>query len=147
MSFAPAAPGSRRSGRTDTGFVLGPDQGDAFHWLGSLSLTKVIGSDSGGRFDLVEGTLDVTCGDDVWHVVPGSVVFLPRGVPHGFVANGPARTLLINAVAGFGDVVVGTRTDGLELPGPDVPMPEPEQIGAVSAKYGIEPVPPPETDA
>ena len=72
-------------------------------------------------FYLVDGTLDVTCGDESWRVGPGWVVFLPRGVPHGFVAgsDGPARTLLINAGAGFADVVaeLGTRTSGVELPG------------------------------
>ncbi len=171
MSFPPAPSNSLRSGGTG-GFVLAPDQGDAYHWLGTLSISKVMGSDTGGRLDLVDhrvpagyappthlhrdadevfylvdGTLEVSCGEDSWHVEPGSVVFLPRGVPHGFVAGAdrPARTLLVNAGAGFGEVVVelGTRTNGLELPGEDVPMPEPEQIGAVSARYGIEQVPPP----
>ncbi len=175
MSFPTIPSGSPRAGGTGRGFVLGPDQGDSYHWLGSLSLTKVMGSDTGGRLDLidhrvpagyappahlhrdadevfylVDGTLEVTCGDDSWQVGPGSVVFLPRGVPHGFVAgpDGPARTLLINAGAGFGDAIVelGTRTDRLELPGGDVPMPDPEQIAAVSARYGIEPVPPPGAD-
>lgn len=172
MSFPPAPSDPSRSGGPGRGFVLGPDQGDAYHWLGSLTLTKVMGSDTGGRLDLVDhrvpagyappkhlhrdadevfylvdGTLDVTCGDDAWHVGPGSVVFLPRGVPHGFVAgpDGPARTLLINAGAGFGEVIVelGTHADRLQLPGQDVPTPAPEQIGAVSARYGIEPAPPP----
>lgn len=80
-----------------------------------------------------------------WHVGPGSVVFLPRGFVAG--ADGPARTLLINAGAGFGDVIVelGTRANDLNLPGEDVPMPEPEQIGAVSTRHGIEPVPPTES--
>jgi len=172
MSFPPARSASPYPGRTGHGFVLGPDQGDAYDWLGSLTLTKVLGADTTGRLDVVdhrvpagyappkhlhrdadevfyllEGTLDVTCGEDSWQVGPGSVVFLPRGVPHGFVAgpDGPARTLLINAGAGFGDVIVelGTRTDRLELPGEDVPLPGPELIGAVSARYGIEQVPPP----
>lgn len=175
MSFPPSTSDPSMPSSTGHGFVLGPDQGAAYHWLGSLTLTKVMSSDTGGRLDVVdhrvpagyappkhlhrdadevffvvEGTLQVTCGSDSWQVGPGSVVFLPRGVPHGFVAGdgGPARTLLINAGAGFGDVVVelGTRTSGLELPGGDIAVPEPEQIVAVSARHGIEQVPPPGAD-
>lgn len=171
MSFPAAPSGSSRPGGPGRGFVLGPDDGDAYHWLGSLTLMKVMGSQTGGRLDLVDhrvpasyappmhlhrdsdevfylvdGTLDVTCGDDSWHVGPGSVVFLPRGVAHGFVAGSeqPARTLLINAGAGFGEVVaeLGTRTDLLALPGEHVPLPDPERVGAVSGRHGIEPVPP-----
>jgi quercetin dioxygenase-like cupin family protein len=173
MSFPPLhsdASDADRPDRSDRGFVLGPDEGQAYQWLGSLSLTKVLGSNTGGRLDLVDhrvpagyappqhvhhdadevfylvdGTLDVTCGNESWRVGPGSVVFLPRGVLHGFVAgpDGPARTLLINAGAGFADVVaeLGTRTSGVELPGRDVPMPDPEQIAAVSARHGIHQVP------
>jgi hypothetical protein len=77
----------------------------------------------------------------------GIVVFLPRGVPHSFVAgpDGPARTLLINAGAGFADVVVelGTHAERLELPGGSVPTPEPARISAVSVEHGIEQVLPP----
>lgn len=170
MSFPPAS-GSSRPARPGRGFVLGPDDGDAYFWLGSLTLTKVMGSDTAGGLDLVDhrvpagyappthvhrdadevfylidGRLEVTCGDDSWQVGPGSVVFLPRGVPHGFTAgpDGPARTLLINTKAGFGEVVVelGTSATTLELPGPDVPLPDPARIASVSARYGIGPVPP-----
>ena len=168
MSFPSAPVDPPRPGGSGRGFVLGSDQGDAYHWLGTLSLTKVLGRDTGGGVDLIDhrvppgyappkhvhrdadevfylidGTLEVTCGDDAWHVEPGSVVFLPRGVPHGFVAgsDGPARTLLINAPAGFGDLVVelGTSAERLQLPGEDVPMPDPARIGAVSERYGIAP--------
>lgn len=95
-------------------------------------------------------SLKVTCGDAARQVRPGSIFFLPRGVSHGFVAGpeGPARTLLINAVAEFGDVVVelGTRTDGLELRGQGVAVHEPARIGAVSAQYRIEQLPSPAAD-
>lgn len=110
---------------------------------------KHLHRDADEVFYLVDGTLQVTCGDESWHVGPGSVVFLPRGVPHGFVAgsDGPARTLLINSGAGFGDVIVelGTPANDLKLPGEDVPMPGPEQVGAVSTRHGIEPLPPTES--
>lgn len=172
MSFPTTPPGPPPAAGAGRGFVLGPDEGEAYHWLGSLTLTKVRAADSSGGLDVVDhrvpagyappthvhresdevfylldGTLEVTCGDDSWHVGPGSVVFLPRGVPHGFVAgpDRPARTLLLNAPAGFGEVIVelGTATAGRALPGDDVPMPDQERVAGVSARYGIEPAPPP----
>jgi quercetin dioxygenase-like cupin family protein len=171
MSFPPVPPSARPAADPGRGFVLGPDDGDAYHWLGSLTLTKVLGSATGGGLDivdhrvppgyappthvhrdadevfyLVDGTLAVTCGDDRWQVGPGSLVFLPRGIAHGFVAGDdrPVRTLLVNAPAGFGDVIIelGVDAGGLELPGPDVPLPDPDRIAEVSARHGIEPAPP-----
>lgn len=153
---------------TGEGFVLGPDEGDAYWWLGSLTLTKVTRNSSQGSLDIVDhrvpagyappphihsnqdevfyiidGHLTVRCGDDHWQAGPGSLVFLPRLVPHGFTVSddGPARTLLINAPAGFADLIVelGTVTAELELPGPDVPDPDPDRIGQASEAHGIRP--------
>ena len=168
MSFPPpaeppaAAPATR-------GFVLGPDEGVPYHWLGTLTLTKVLGSMTTGNVDivdhrlppgyappqhvhrssdevffLIDGSLTVRCGDDTWQVEPGSLVFLPRDVPHGFTNSdrGPARTLLINAPAGFGDLIgaLGDPTPTLDLPAKDAPMPPPDRIASASSRYGIEPV-------
>ena len=152
------------------GFVLGPDDGDPYHWLGTLTLTKVMGSVTTGNLDivdhrvppgyapplhvhqrsdevffLVDGHLQVRCGDDAWQAGPGSLIFLPRGVPHGFVNSdrGPARTLLINAPAGFGDLIValGDPAPQRDVPAPDAPTPPPETVAAESARYGIGPPP------
>jgi len=85
------------------------------------------------------------CGDQSWQAGPGSLVFLPRDVPHGFVVSdaGPGRTLLILAPGGFDEVIseLGAPADGLHLPGPDVPMPTLEQLFAVATAHGITPVP------
>lgn len=95
------------------GFVLGPDEGEPYWWLGSLTLTKVGAGASGGGLDIVD-----------------------RRVPPGYA---PGRTLLITAPAGFADVVteLGDPATGLTLPGPDVPMPDPARIAAVSTAHGI----------
>lgn len=168
MSFPP--PGSDNSALQPAtrGFVLGPDDGDPYHWLGTLSITKVMGSSTTGNLDIVdhrvppgyapplhvhhaadevffllEGRLEVRCGDDTWQAEPGSLVFLPRGVPHGFVASdaGPARTLLINSPAGFGDLIValGDAAPAVDMPAKDAPVPAPDRIGSESEKYGIGP--------
>jgi mannose-6-phosphate isomerase-like protein (cupin superfamily) len=166
VSFPPAPAPSSSSAPATRGFVLGPDEGEPYHWLGTLSLTKVRGHSTTGGLDvvdhrvppgyapplhvhrtsdevfyLVEGQLEVRCGDEVWEAGPGSLVFLPRAVPHGFTASdaGPARTLLINAPAGFGDLVeaLGEPAPGLDLPAPDAPMPSPDEIVRASERFGI----------
>jgi quercetin dioxygenase-like cupin family protein len=51
---------------------------------------------------LFTGTLDVQCGDDRFQAGPGSFVFLPRNVPHGFRSvGGPATALLIATPGGL----------------------------------------------
>ena len=150
------------------GFVLGSDDGDPYYWLGSLTINKVQGTSTAGRIDIVDhrvpagyapplhvhragdeifyiidGLFTIRCGDDTWHAGPGSLAFLPRNVPHGFVVSqdGPGRTLLINAPAGFADLIreIGDPATKLELPGPDVPMPDPERANAASAAHDIFP--------
>jgi quercetin dioxygenase-like cupin family protein len=168
MSFPPVSRSGASAPPATRGFVLGPDDGDPYHWLGTLTLTKVMGSATTGNLDIVdhrvppgyapprhihrdsdevfyllEGHLDVRCGDDRWQAGPGSLVYLPRGIPHGFVAadDGPARTLLINAPAGFGDLIValGDAAPALDMPTPDAPMPAPERVAAESERFGITP--------
>ncbi|MCU1668261.1 MAG: Cupin 2 [Blastococcus sp.] len=163
MSFPPATSPAMGSG---DGFVLGPDEGQAYWWLGTLTINKVTREATRGALDIVdhrvpagyapprhvhrdqdevffvlEGTFAVRCGEQEWQAGPGAVVFLPRQVPHGFTVSqdGPARTLLINAPAGFADVIteLGQATGHLVLPGPNVPMPDPERIAGVSQAHGI----------
>jgi quercetin dioxygenase-like cupin family protein len=166
MSFAPASTASsaREPGQ---GFVLGPDDGEAYWWLGSLTLNKVTRAATRGDMDIVDhrvpagytpplhihhaqdevfyvidGQFAVRCGDQHWQAGPGSLVFLPRQVAHGFAvsADGPGRTLLINAPAGFADVIteLGVPASDLVLPGPQVPVPDPQRAAAVSAAHGID---------
>lgn len=147
------------------GAVLGPDDGDAYWWLGSLTINKVVG---GGMtfvdhlvpagyepplhihhhqdevFLITEGQFTMTCGDDVWSAGPGTLIFLPRGVPHRFQVSdeGPGRTTIITAPGGFAELVaaLGEPATELTLPGPDVPVPDPARIDAVSREHGIEAV-------
>ncbi len=166
MSFPTDSGGSPPSARPTGGFVLGPDDGDPYFWLGSLTLTKLEGSHTHGGVDIVdhrvpsgyappshvhetsdeifyviEGQFDVHCGEQRWSAGPGSLVFLPRQVPHGFVVSedGPARTLLINAPAGFAEIIteLGTPATELVLPGPDVATPDPDRIASVSEVHGV----------
>lgn len=166
MSFATPAASPMPDAGDAKGLVLGPDDGDAYWWLGSLTIRKLSGDRSRGGLDIVDhrvpsgyappphvhsdqdevfyiidGRFTVSCGTQRWQAGPGCLVFLPRGVPHGFTVSdeAPGRTLLINAPAGFGEVIseLGESASRLELPGPDVPMPDPSRIRAVSEAHGI----------
>jgi mannose-6-phosphate isomerase-like protein (cupin superfamily) len=166
MSFLQPRDGGSAPAPATRGFVLGPDEGDPYHWLGSLTLTKVTGASTTGQLDivdhrvppgyapprhvhqqadevffLIDGHLRVACGEDTWQAGPGSLVFLPRKVPHRFTnsSDGPARTLLINAPAGFGDLIValGDAAPGLDMPAQDAPMPPPDRVATESERYGI----------
>lgn len=148
------------------GFVLASDEGDPYHWLGSLTISKVRGASTAGGLDVVDhrvpagfapplhvhrgqdevfyvidGLFTIRCGDQTWQAGPGSLAFLPRDVPHGFTVSddGPGRTLLLNAPAGFADLVedLGVPAPRLGLPGPDVPVPEPGRAQALAEAHGI----------
>jgi len=51
MTFATqdSANGTTGAGR---GFVLGPDEGDPYWWLGSLSINKLTAARTGGGLDI-----------------------------------------------------------------------------------------------
>ena len=46
----------------------------------------------------LEGEVEVTCGDETFKGQPGSLMFLPKGVPHAlrFTDSGPGRWLWIS---------------------------------------------------
>ena len=105
-----------------SGFVLGPGEGPAYGFHGSVAVIKASGEDTLGQlgviesvypaglavhehvhagedemFYLLEGEIDVFCGEGRWTVGAGSFVFVPRDQPHGFTVGGagPARALVI----------------------------------------------------
>ncbi len=51
-------------------------------------------------FYVLDGTLTVTCGHDVFLAAPRSFVFLPRQVPHTFHPDGDQATVLLLATPG-----------------------------------------------
>jgi mannose-6-phosphate isomerase-like protein (cupin superfamily) len=54
-------------------------------------------------FYVLEGEHIVRCGDQEFHLDPGGVVFLPRGIPHSQrrVVPGRGRLLVLTSPAGF----------------------------------------------
>ena len=77
---------------------------------------------------VIEGAMAVVC-DGKWTLAgPGSFVFLPRNVAHGFKVHGgaPARVLLLITPGGFEQFVV------------EMSQPGHAQIGELAAKYHVE---------
>ena len=140
--------------------VLGPNDGRT-GMLGSMGVRFMLaGEETGGGFSLVEhpippralaaplhrhthedeysfvleGRIGALLGDEVVYGGPGDLIFKPRGQWHTFWNDGdvPARILEMISPAGFEryfeDMV------GLLLPG----TPEPSELGAVAARYGLE---------
>lgn len=134
---------------------------DPFRFFGAPTVLRSTGETTGGHFCLlehtlapgfespwhvhrnedeafyvIEGTVAFLC-DEAWHVAgPGTWVYGPRDIPHGFrvVGSTPARMLLQCAPAGFEGFVreLSQPIDAEPVP-PDV-----ESLGPVAAKYGIE---------
>jgi mannose-6-phosphate isomerase-like protein (cupin superfamily) len=96
-------------------------------------------------FLLLEGSLTVRCGDETYRAEPGSVTFLPRGVPHTFVVEGeqPARLLSVCVPGGFEEyfAAAGRPAENEGLP-PNEP-PDVALLQRVGADFGVEIVGPP----
>ena len=158
---------------TGNGLVLTADEGQAFWFLNTLTISKVEGIDTRGGFSvldhrcpagyappphihrgtdeafyILEGLFEGFCGGRSWEAGPGTLVFLPRDVPHGFRVSdaAPGRTLLNLAPAGFDQFVaeLGEQAQQLVLPEP-VP-PDPLRVVEIAAAHGIHVLAPPGPD-
>ena len=91
-------------------------------------------------FYILEGTLQVTCGDQTFTATPGCFVYLPRGIVHGFQVEGdqPARVLEMTTPTGFEHYYeeMGEPARTLTLPSPkelDI-----QKMLALMAKYHVD---------
>jgi len=91
-------------------------------------------------FYILEGTLTVTCGDQTFTATPGSFVYQPRGIAHGFQVEGnqPARLLEMTTPTGFEHYYeeMGEPARTLTLPSPkelDI-----QKMLALMAKYHVD---------
>lgn len=94
MSF-PSAPEGSAAREPGQGFVLGPDDGEAVWWLGSLSVHELTRADSRGGVDIVDHRVPAVVSElgepAAQLVLPGPDVGLPE----------PARIAAVAAAHGI----------------------------------------------
>jgi steroid delta-isomerase-like uncharacterized protein len=137
----------------------------ALHFLGLPTLLRATGPSTDGAFGLIEhlmippgfaspyhvhrledeafyvlaGEMAFVCGGHWLTAGPGTYVFGPRTVPHGFkvLGDSPARLLLLCAPAGFEQSVLDLSEPE---PSPGVPPSPPDmaRLAAAAATYGVD---------
>jgi mannose-6-phosphate isomerase-like protein (cupin superfamily) len=155
---------------TDSGYALDPGDGQATWFLGTLMTAKAGSEQTGGAFTLLEwtappgfapplhlhqaedeafyildGAMTVTCGDRSWQATPGSFVFLPRGVAHGFTVTGtsPLRGLQLTVPGGFERFMAEVGEPAQSLTLPPSAAPDVEKLLASAARHRIDILGPP----
>jgi quercetin dioxygenase-like cupin family protein len=153
------------------GFVLGADEGQAFWFLNCLAINKINSDDSQGlltiadhrmpagfappphihrasdeAFLVMDGELEGFCGEQAWRAGPGSLVYLPHGIPHGFTvsAAGPGRIIVVVTPGGFDQFVAAAGGPARELRLPEPAAPDPVRLTQLAAAHGIQILPPPQ---
>lgn len=88
-------------------------------------------------FYILEGTIQLTCGDDTLTAATGDFVYAPRGIAHKYTVIGdtPARLLLLFSRPGFESFFAEA---GAPLDQPPTGPPDPEQFQRVLGKYDLE---------
>jgi len=87
-------------------------------------------------FYILEGEVAFVCGGKWLKAGPGTFVYGPREVPHGFkvIGHSPARMLILCTPAGFERFILEQTTPITEPPSP----PDVSKLMALAAKYGID---------
>jgi mannose-6-phosphate isomerase-like protein (cupin superfamily) len=146
-------------------YALGEKEGTAFWFFNTLTLIKATASQTGGAFGLIEQLAPIGVGspyhvhraeDESFYILegeieflseghrfvkgPGSFVFLPRDIPHGFrvVGKSTSKFLILTNPGGFEGFVaeMGEPASSLILPEPSAP--DMEKLIPLAAKYQIE---------
>lgn len=151
--------------------ALGPGEGEAYWFFGTLVIVKSTSESTGGRvmvtenlgprgtgsplhvhhredewFYVMEGELTFWVGGQVITAPAGGFVYGPRDVPHTFmVSSEQARFLLVTEPAGFDGFVraVGEPAPRLEIPPAPSAPPDLERIVQLAAEHGMEILGPP----
>lgn len=95
-------------------------------------------------FYVMEGAITVYVGDEVIHAKAGSLVSLPRGVPHRYtITSDCARYLNLCTPGGFEDFLKELSEPAPSMTMPPAPEGPPDipTLVATAAKYGIQIIP------
>ena len=104
-----------------------PESGAGFHRHETYDETFII----------CEGMYEFRLDEKLLDLLPGDVVFVPRGTPHGFVSKGPeiGRQIIISSPGGVFDAMIAEVTM-LDTGSPT--RPASEDVKAVAMRYGLE---------
>jgi quercetin dioxygenase-like cupin family protein len=146
-------------------YALAREEGPPLWFLNGLLIVKATGEQTGSAFSLIdnvgpaagespyhvhhnedeafyilEGEITVYVGDEKIKAEPGTWVYGPREVPHGFriEGNSPARFLLLYTPAGFEQFFVEAGESAKALTLPPAEPPDMERLMSVAPKYDIE---------
>lgn len=154
----------------EQGYALGNGEGESLWFFNTLMTVKAGGSDTKDAFTLIEvevpvgqgppphihrneeegfyildGEVEITCGDQTWSGTAGAFALLPRGIAHAFQIYGdrPARMLQITSPAQFERFAAE-----MGEPAPTMTIPPPtavdiDKLMRIVPRYGIEMLPPP----
>lgn len=88
-------------------------------------------------FYVLEGEIELTCGEETLTAGAGDFVYAPKGVPHKYAVVGhePARVLLLFSRSGFESFFV---EGGTTLEEPPAGPPDPEEFQRLVRKYDLE---------
>jgi quercetin dioxygenase-like cupin family protein len=138
-------------------------EGEPFWFLDALSIVRLSGAQTGGTFSLIEDRVPAGRAtpfhvhrreDETFYVLegefsffdgkrkirggPGTTVFLPRDIPHGFRSETAGRLLILATPSGFDRFVAeaGVPAPRWELPAPA--SPDFAKLTEIAAKYAIE---------
>ena len=155
-------------------YALGPDEGPAWWFLGNLVTLKASGEQTHGAltvaeflnppafapplhrhlqedelFYIISGRAEFHCGERVFTGEAGSLVLLPRGLPHTFVVSDdqPLRALQITTPAGFEGFAAAAGVPALERRLPDPGPIDPALLGHAASLHGLEILGPPPVPA
>lgn len=94
---------------------------------------------------VIEGEITYKIGDQTLKAGAGAFVLLPKGIPHTFRVETPAKALTILSPPGFESYFMEAREPAKEktLPPPPAGPPDFEKLGAIAAKLGNNVVGPP----
>lgn len=88
-------------------------------------------------FYIVEGAVELTCGEQTVTARSGDFIYAPKDVPHKYTVRGdkPARVLLFFSRPGFENFFA---EGGVPLDQPLSAPPDPDRICRLVEKYGME---------
>ena len=143
--------------------LVAPDEGTTILEGGLGVVLKLAGAETGGSFSVVEhplapgvlgspphthtnedeysfvveGTVGVMVGGEVYEAGPGSYVIKPRGVPHAFWNAGPKPARIVEIISPAGFERYFAEIASLLPPNHHGP-PDVQALLAVQEKYGLE---------